>query len=560
MRSRGVRGAVIVLVWLTSSVVAAAATGLLYVDDKLLSLTHPAVSQGTTLLVPLEEFASRIGLDVADADGRIVLRGDGFRQAFDEAIFPVMEETSYVSLDWILDLSGGKAHRVGDDVYVETHKPTITAIEAEPDHVVVRLTGFTAHTVASSHQGASDVVSIQWPNCSLGANAQRIRVGETAIQEVRLVSSGGGAELSTWLKAGTVLATQELDTEDAYVLTLQVAPTATQESILEAEDGMKVREWSNAAGSLSVDSVYVESWRDRYRLVPTVPSAGYESEASLVDLLSENGAICAVPLDCPYDSTYPDCLILDGIPYRLPEAPSEVLAIDLFGRWTTFSSVCSVSLKHAGQLVAIDGVNRPLVYGEIVSYAPGYSSTIGRGLPGSFLAIKIRENRVVSVYQGPFVPNDASAILVVASGDATAKLASIRLGDSAQVVCQFPQAEGTYRHVVSTGPMIMKDSSVVLGDDARVEVSHLAGAVILACDWQGGLYLLTIAAHVDGDSGTDSWDPIGILRGLPTSIKDAVLLSSCPSNALAYAGVSSPFQLGAQDPVRLALNLVPTTP
>ncbi len=560
MRNRGGVGVVLAVLWLATSIAGFPQSGLLYLNEEPLSLIHPIIQQGASFLVPLEEFGPSIGLEVANFEGRIILRGAGFRQAFDEALFQVQDGTAYVSLDWILELVAGEIHRVGGDVYIRTQRPEIVDVQASADQITVRLAGFSPHAMTVSQQGLSEVLCVRWPHSLLGVDAQLIRVGESDIQEVRIVGSNNGVELSIALEPGTILATEQLETDDFYALTIRVAEAAYRESIIEVGEGIAVHEWSDAAEERSIDYVYVESWRDRFRLIPTVSANGFQATASLDVMLKENSAVAAISVDCPWDASFTECLIMNGVPYRVPDTPSEVLAIDLFGRWTTFSSLCSVGIRHTGRILAIDGVNRPLAYGEVVVYAFGYSGSIVRGIPGSFIAIKIREDRVVSVYQGPFVPEDSSAILVVASGEAKARLSLIQLGDPIELVCQFLQAEGTYPHAVSAGPLVMGDGAVTLSDDQVDEISGLPGGTVLACDWQGGLYLLAFEGQEPDTPEQPLWSLIDMLHSLPTALKDVVLLSSCGRNAIAYSSTSGTFQLGSQDPIRLALSLIPLTP
>jgi len=559
MRNRGV-GGVLVILWIATSMAVFAQSGLLYLNEEPLSLVHPIIQQGSSILVPLEEIGPYIGLEISNSEGRIVLRGAGFRQAFDEFLFYVQDGTAYASFDWILESVGGELHRVGGDIYIQTPRPEVVDVEASADQVTVRLTGFAPHELTVSQQGLSQILHLHWPHSQLSVDPQLIRVGESDIQDVRIVGSNGGVELSISLETGTIFGTEQLETDDFYALTIRVAETAFHESIIELGDGIAVHEWSSASEECSIDYVYVESWRDRFRLAPTVSANGYQDATSLEVILKENAAISSISVDCPWDSSFTECLVMDGIPYLVPDTPSDVLAIDLFGRWTTFASLCSVGVKHAGQLISIDGVNRPLAYGEVVTYAPGYAGSIARGIPGSFTAIKIRENRVVSVYQGPFVPADSSAILVVASGEAKAKLSLIQLGDPIELVCRFSHTEGTYPHTVSAGPLMIGDGAVALSEDQRAEVSGLLGGTVLACDWQGGLYLLAFASQDVGDPQQNSWSLLDTLYSLPTSLKDAVLLSSCGRNSIVYSGPSGTFQLGSQDPIRLALSLIPLTP
>ena len=559
MRNRGV-GGVLVVLWLAISIAGFAQSGLLYLNEEPLSLIHPIIRQESSILVPLEEFAPFIGLEVSNSEGRIILRGVGFRQAFDEVLFFVQDGTAYVSLDWILGLVDGKLHRVSGDIYIETRRPEIVEVEASADRVTVRLSGFAPHVLTVSQEGSSENLRLYWPHGLLAVDPQLIRVGESDIRDVRIVGSNGGVELSISLEPGTVLGTEQLETDDFYALTIRVAEKAYHESVIKLSDGRVVCEWSDASEARSVNYVYVESWRDRFRLAPTVSASGYQATASLDAILKENVATSAISVDCPWDPQHTECLIMDGIPYLIPDTPSEVLAIDLFGRWTMFSSLCSVGIKYAGQVIAIDGVNRSLAYGEIVGYAPGYTGSIARGIPGSFIAIKIRANRVVSVYRGPFVPADSSAILVVASGEAKARLSLIQLGDQIELVCQFLHAEGTYLHAVTAGPLIIDDGVVALSEDQHEEVSGLSGGTMLACDWQGGLYLLAFAGHDAADPEGDPWSLVEILHSLPTTLKDAVLLSSCERNAIAYSSTSGVFQLGSQHSIRLALSLIPLAP
>ena len=164
------------------------------------------------------------------------------------------------------------------------------------------------------------------------------------------------------------------------------------------------------------------------------------------------------------------------------------------------------------------------------------------------------------MYQGPFVPEDPSAILVVASGEAKSRLSLIELGDPVDLVCAFPHAEGAYTHVVSAGPLVIANGLIVLDGQQTDDIAQLPGGTVLACDWQGGLYLLSFAGMGALGNDTASRGLLDVLASLPTALKDVVLLSSCGRNAIAYSGVSGAFQLGSQDLSRLALSLIPLTP
>jgi len=552
MGGRGV-GGLLVILWMIFSTAAVAQTGLLYLDEEPISLDEPILVDGSTTLVPLLSFATRVGLEACSLDGEIVLRGAGFRTAFDESAFSMIDGVAYASLDWMLDLVGGECHRVGGNLYVETPRARIMDVEATSASVTLRFDRFSGYTMTKVEQALSDTLVLTWPHCTLGIAGQTIRIGESGIQEVRVAASGSGASVSIRLEAGANLAIEASETSTSFVLCLAVSGVASTASTLELTDEICVVERQTDEGGALVDFLYVESWRDGLRLEPIVSATGYWAADSLGSLLLEGAATVAVSA---YADEDPACLIVDGIPYAVPEAPTQVLAFDLFGRWTTFSSSCQVTLKHTGRMIDVDGVNRPIAYGEVVSYAPGYEGNIARGVPGTFLAIKIRENRVVSVYEGPFVPADASALVVVASGDAKARLSLIELGDPIQIVCQFVQAGGTYRHAVACGPQLMTDGRDVT--DGSGATAAASGAV-LACDWQGGLYLLTFEAK-SAFSNDATWSILSVLADLPTVVKDAVLLSSSGVPALAYATDTGVFTLGDRGAITLALGLIPLAP
>jgi len=550
MGARGV-GGLLVILWMTCSVAVVAQTGLLYVNEEPISLGEPVRVDGSTTRVPLVAFATALGLDVSLRDGEIVLRGAGFRFALDESAFSMFDGVAYAALDWLLELVDGACHRVGGNLYVETPQASITGIEATSESVTLRLSQFAGYTMTRDEQGLSDTLVLTWPNCTLATDTQQIRLGESHIQQVRIVGTRDGVSVSIRVESGTQLAVEASETGASFVVRLLAADAGSTTSVIRIADAISVHELRMEREDLAIDFVYVESWRDEFRLMPIVSARGYRSADSVASMLIENGAAVAVSLDA--DSSGAACLVMDGIPYAVPDVPAHVLAFDLFGRWKAFSSTCEVTLTHAGREIDIDAVNRPIAYGEVVAYAPGYDGSIARGIPGTFIAIKIRENRVVSVYQGPFVPADTSAIVVVASGDAKARLSLIELGDPIQLACGFSHADGTYRHAVSCDPQLMADGRVA--DVPEATLACASGAV-MACDWQGGLYLLTF---VRGSSDS-TWNVLDGLASLPTVVKDAVLLSSSASSTLAYASGSGAFTLSDHGAVDLALGLISIAP
>ena len=557
MGNRGGWGLLIIL-GLAISTTVMGQSGLLYLNGEPLSLEGEILQQDGELQLPLVEFGLRLGLGIDVDEGWVTVRGMRQRLSLEASTLLTRDDRLYAELEWLLSFVDGSLHQVGGDTYVETRPARLMGIDVSSHAIVLRWSGFTQHESSISKHALSDVLYVHWPHARLEIDSHVVRVGESDIQEVRLTESSDGVQLTIALEAGTALATHQVDAESAYVLTLTVADSATTESVIRLQSDWAVHEWRSESSERAMQAIYVSSWRARYRLSPSVPTENLVQPAPLENLQASCGGVAAVSLRCPSDPA--GCLVIDGIPYAIPQTPEHVLGVDIFGRWNVFSSLCTTSLKHAGRALSVEGVNRPLAYGEVVVYSPGYSGDVARGVPGSFTALKIREDRVVSVYHGPFVPEDPSAILVVASGEAKARLSLIQLGDPIELICDFVHAASSYSQAVSTGPLLIADGLIQAVDTLGPDSEILHGGTLLASDWQGGLYFLAFSSD---ETAAEPWrlsDVVSVLDTLPTSLKDAVLLSACPQASLSYTTDAGTYLLGARTPYSLALSLIPLAP
>jgi len=340
-----------------------------------------------------------------------------------------------------------------------------------------------------------------------------------------------------------------------YSLLLQTAASEESESIIEVGDGTTLHELTTTheSGTVRADFLAIDAWRSRYRLLPAYPATGLGSGVLIDAIAREAGADFAIGV-APYGASL-GLLVIDGVPLVADADDHSVFSVDFFGRWNVATSSLAVCVQHAGAKIRIDDVNRPIEYGEAIAYPPGYTGTLVRGIPGSFRVIKVRSDRVVSVYEGPFVSSDSTATIIVASGEAKARFSLIELGDPISLGCEWSAGERTIVHAFDTGPMVLSYGIV----DSIAAVGARSCAV-LATDWHGGLVLLSLTCDAADDAVSMTDTILAVLSRLEAPVRDAVVLSFASPSALAVRNAYDFDRLGAASPFLLALCLVSLNP
>jgi hypothetical protein len=556
---RGVVGGIVVCVLLVASWSACAVAVSVYVNDALSALTHPILAEGGSILVPIEGFGLTIGIETTIDNDRLVLRWGGGRRGLNADRYAVRNGIPYATLEWMVGLIGGEIHRVGETWYVETATATLEGVEATAERVVFRFDGFVPIAISESDDGTELLLTIY--HCRSGVQPRLIVLGEEGVESVRL-PSGTPSRVDVWitLQDGTAVRTQTYESSGFYSFCLETADRPATETIIQIGKGLALHESTTVVSTETVcaDWVYVEAWRDRYRLVPTFPSTGFGTLAPIEELAGSSNAVAAVNLGCSRMPLPVDLLIISGTPYVDDDETHDGLGLDLFGWWTYFSADAFIYAKHGGGRIPIDDVNCALQYGEVIAYPPGYVGTIARGVPGSFTVVKVRSDRIVSVYEGPFVTADPTATLLVASGEAKARLSLVRLGDALSLECGIGPEGACFSHAFSAGPVLV-DSGIPAVTPESSSHDPPSGWVVLATDWHGGLILLSFVRET-GSEGEILGDLLSFLASMSVPIRDAIVLSRCGQNALIVRDPSSVYRLGSGDLYALALCLVPLSP
>jgi len=552
----GMMGGVVVCCLLVIPFSVLASDVQLFVNGASVSLESPVLGESDSLLVPLQEFGALIGIHVDPSeDGQeLLLRWSERRATFGADVFSSEQGVSYAWLSWLVGLVDGALHRVGAAVYVMTEQARLIEIDAEEDRVILRLDRYAPEALARSEDGLE--LCLTFSNCGSNLPLQRTILGGQGFESVELhASNKNRVVLTLRFTAPSSLHLVRREAAGYYSVTLRTAAAEESESILELAEGTELHELvaTTALGTIRADYLTVDSWRSRYRLVPAYPAIGLGSGESVDAIAREAGADVAIGL-VPYEAAA-SILVIGGVPLAAEPAEHMLFSVDLFGRWTVDSSTIALCAEHCGTRISIDDVNRPIAYGEAIGYPPGYSGTIVRGVPGSFRVIKVRSERVVSVYEGPFVSADPTATLIVASGEAKARFSLVELGDAIRLGCDWSSGDRTIVHAFESGPMIVRDGVVdgeVLGDGEMYAV--------LATDWHGGMTLLTLTCDALDAEQDLTPSILDVLGRLDAPTRSAAVLSRGFATGLAVRNPYDFDRLGAADPFSLALCLVPLNP
>lgn len=528
---------------------------LLFVDGERITLAASRSSDEEGLLVPLREFGYLVGVEVSDgAGGTVILRWRSGRRTLQAAQLPVFEGRLFVSLEWLVELSGGVLRRLGSATYVETEPVSMSELDVSEDRTVLRFDGFVPVEIVAI-DGASFL--LRFHHCVAPFPHHSVVLGSGPMTRVEVQSTAADAmELSVTLREIGALRLRRFEAEGFFSVTVEVGSEPLDESVIEIGNDIRLHEAevSLTAGSTRVAYVRIEDWRTRYRFRPAFAPSGLGGVASLDLMARESAAAAGIGVACD-----PELLVLDGVPYCLAAEDVNVLAFDAFGRLSDLRTSGTAVLNVEGSEIRLDGVNRPIRYGEAIAYPPGYTGEIAQGVPGAVVVLKLRSGRVVSVHQGAFVDQDPTATLIVASGEACSRFSGITLGDDALLECHTASGgEGPapvdepLLDAVTIDFTLLQDGLDVAADDG--ETSSARAWSLIATDWHGGLTLLSICRD-ERSAGATIEEVRALLRGFPVPVQDAFVLNSGGSNSLLVRDRGY-HELGGGDRVAVGLLVV----
>jgi exopolysaccharide biosynthesis protein len=525
--------------------VASAAWGApsIFVNDQAVSLSPAPMARAGILFVPLEAFGLRLGVetDYVEEEGGYVLRWNGQKRFFATDHFPLINGVRYASLDELVALVDGQRHTIGDQIYVECPSHVATGMDASGTTVVVRFDAFVPYREIPSGSGT---LVLRFYDCVLGTAPRRVVTTGGPVDGVRLEASDSATVDLVIDRSGTSAPRiRRLEQPGFYSVSFsfdQPAAIETQDEILPHITEHDL-ETNLGHGPVRVHYLYVDDWRNHYRLVPAVPSAGIGTLESLSSMARSCNAVAGINANFfdPSTELPIGLLVIGGRILSMNYARRASLGIDLFGRLDFFKPDASVYLRVGTDHVSIDDVNRPIGDNEVVAYTAGYQGTITRGASQTFRVVKLRDGRITAIQDGPFVIDDRSTDLLVACGTGLSRLAGLEVGEQVSIGYTLDQGEMLITDAVSAGPLLVSDGSDVLDPAAesfRTDsylVNGLAARSVLATDYYGGLILLTVVRNKDS-VGADFTDLLTLLHQLPVRVKNAIAFDGGHSSSLVF--------------------------
>jgi len=564
MRSGCLAGIALLCVFV--AVLAASDRVLVWVNNDQVILLHRAFQDAGRVMVPLLEFGRFVGLEASyvDQDASILTRSSKGKKLFPAEHFFIHNRIAYVSLTELAELTGARMHTIGKEVYVESEPASLTCFDPTSHEVTARFDGFVPCRTIEAGGGR---IRLRFYHCSLATASQWLAFSEGPISSVELrEGKNQTVELTVGFSSACLPQFKRFSSAGFYSLSLVF------DHELQAKEKEEILPWITynqiqsdlGHGTVRTNYLYIDSWRDHYRLSPAIPHTGVGSLAYLRDIAQFHGAPVAINTNFFDTATNipVGLLIVNGEVQSSNYERRGALGIDIFGHLVFFNPTITMFLRVNGEKITIDDVNRPIKSDEVVVYTPSYTGTISRGSLKSYRILKVRSNRVVAAEDSPYVVRDSSAILVVASGVACSRLAMIGISDEVNVEHVLDQGGPLITDAVSAGPLLMVAGKDVLdpGKEAfslnSSLVSGLASRSVLATDWYGGLILLAVVKGTES-VGADFVDLLAILHSLPVRIKNAIAFDGGHSSSLVFKDGASYWEIGTGGKVAAGLLLIP---
>jgi len=564
MRSGCLAGVALLCVFV--AVLAVSDEVLLWVNNDQVILLHSPFRDGGQVMVPLLEFGRFVGLEASyvDQDLSILTRSSRGEKLFSVEYFFIRNRIAYVPLTKLAELTGARMHTMGKEVYVETNPASLTSFNSTSDEVTARFNGFVPCRTIEAGDGR---IRLRFYHCSLAVAPQWLGFSDGPISSVELRETRNQiVELTVSFSSAYLPQSNRSSSAGLYSLSLVFNHE------LQAREREEILPWiaynqiqsDLGHGTVTTNYLYIDSWHEHYQLASAIPLNGVGNLAYLRDIAQFHGALVAINTNFFDTATNipVGLLIVNGEAQSSNYRRRGALGIDIFGHLEFFNPTISMFLRADGKRIAIDDVNRPIKQDEIVVYTPDYTATISRGSLGSYRILKVRSHRVVATEDSPYVVQDSSTTLVVASGTARSKLATIGVFKEVNIEYVLDQGDPLITDAVSAGPLLMVAGKDVL-DPAREAfnlnsplVNGLASRSVLATDWYGGLILLAVVKDM-GSVGADFADLLAILHSLPVRIKDAIAFDGGHSSSLVFRDGASYREIGTGGKVAAGLLLIP---
>ncbi len=522
----------------------------LFLNNQLVSLRNPPLTQGEQLFVPLVECARLLGAETTVSYESVTLRWGRNSIHIPTEQLVARGPLLYIALPQLAQILGIKMLKLGTAYYLFSTPARLISIVVSPSGVFFTLSARVPfelrtqqnfvtvrffHTVSALKD--SPLTLTQEPPVILKAHLP-IEASQT-VQATAVESEN----FVVWVRAVT-------SSPEPRVL------MRTEAQIPLSEDLLYVQARAlTVDGPVSVHYVRVQHWKERYRLTVTLPRDGIGALEPLEKMASS--ALVAINANFFDPSTQLPIGLLakDGVVLSAPYGRRSALGVSLFSDLYFFAPTLKLSASVLGQTVTIDGLNRPPSADGLFLYTDRYALPIRSHAP--LKAVRLRQGFVVNILENGLVLPDGESTLLVATGAARSRLGGLRPGDSVKISYTLDPQVLFLREAVSAGPLLLKDGQIVL--DPKAEkfsdefVRAKAARSVLATTESGDLLFIIVLK--DGRSvGADLRTLAILVQSL--GAHSALALDGGSSSTLLFRQGATVQTVGGQRPIAAGLALV----
>lgn len=523
-----------------------------FLNDQPIALKQRALVEGEHAFVPLVEFARLLGAETTVRYESVTLRW-GARQSFTLSTRELVARGPllYIPLVRLTQILGVQTLKIGNAYYLLSTPARLLSVSVSSSGIFFALSA----CVPFELQKQNTLVTVRFFHTVSELEAPPIKITSEPPLQLK-------AHLE--ITAPQTVQATVIEAEPCIVWVRTAAPPSEPRALIRIESQTQVNEdivYSEARaltadGPVTIHYLKVQNWKDKYRLIVTLPRDGIGSLEPLEKMASS--ALVAINANFFDPSTQLPIglLVKDGVIQSVPYGRRGALAISLFNDLYFLAPTLKLSASVLGQTVTIDGVNRPPTANGLFLYTDRYALPIRSEAP--LKAIRLRHGFVVSVIENGLVLPDGESTLLVATGEARRRLGGLRPGDRVPISYTLDPAPLFLREAVSAGPLLLKDGQIVL--DPKTEkfseefVNAKAARSVIALTEPGDLLFIIVLK--DGWSvGTDLRTLAALVQAL--GAHTALALDGGSSSTLLFRQGAAIQSIGGRRPIAAGLALVP---
>lgn len=314
-----------------------------------------------------------------------------------------------------------------------------------------------------------------------------------------------------------------------------------------------------------IEYLKITNYRKHFHLRAAIPNSGIGYLEKLKTIVAGRGGVAGINANFydPKTKLPIGLLIKDWEVLSSNYGRRAALTLDLFDQLEFTNPSLSVSVKTPGNEIEVDFVNCPLIQNKIILYTPEYKSSLilnGKTM-GQFTEVRIKEDMVIRKQSSTYIaPAKRDYYLLLASGQAAAKLENLGWGDKTAIKYEVSSSFNPLKMAVSAGPMLVRDGQVVL-DPSREDFDRysriITGVVsrsAVGVTPDGSLILLVVLEN-GVSPGMDLKELSQFLIKL--GISDAINMDGGGSSTIVFREGTTWHTIGQNNPIAVGLVLIP---